>query len=115
MDTSGAQRAKRPRRAASGGVMGAVAAEAATWGVADAPSPPLKRANSLPLGLDGQRGGAAGRRPVAERMSLLRKALAGDCGANAQVGAVAPAGGKGVGVEEEDAVSALFELSSSMC
>ena len=39
---------KRPRRAASGGVLGAVAAEASEWGL-EMVSPPLKRANSLPV------------------------------------------------------------------
>eukprot|EP00887_Chlorella_sp_A99_P002664 scaffold6.g2664.t1 len=102
-------RSKRPRRAASGGVLGAVAAEAACWG-ADA-SPTLKRANSLPSALHGS--GAAGRKQVSERVALLKKALAGDSAANA-AHLHAPAGQPAC-VEDADAVSALFELSSSQC
>lgn len=40
---------KRPRRAASGGVLGAVAAEAGNYWTDDLVSPPLKRAASLPV------------------------------------------------------------------
>lgn len=54
-NTGGSQRSKRPRRAASGGVLGAVAAEAGDW-ESELVSPPLKRANSLPV--RGLRGGA---------------------------------------------------------
>ena len=45
---AGSQRSKRPRRAASGGVLGAVAAEASDWGF-ELLSPPLKRSNSMPV------------------------------------------------------------------
>ena len=117
LDTAGAsQRSKRPRRAASGGVLGAVAAEAACWPVDEAASPPFKRAASAP-----QSAAAGSRRGVSERVALLKKALAGDVGANcggapatlrpaATCGLEAAAAG-----DEEDAVSALFELSSSLC
>ena len=68
---------KRPRRAASGGVLGAVAAEASEWGL-DIVSPPLKRANSLPVSMcsvcvwGGGVGGAEGavRRGVARCSAL---------------------------------------------
>lgn len=119
IDTSCSHRNKRPRRAASGGVLGAIAAEAAGWGVDTALSPPLRRSTSLPvarLDVAQQGGGAAvGRKQVVERVTLLKRALAGGSAANAQPVASAAGPGKACGMEEEDAVSALFSLSSSMC
>jgi hypothetical protein len=99
------QRGKRPRRAASGGVMGAVAAEVATWGLEDI-SPPMRRSNSgstVPT-MDGGQGTAAAARR--ERNALLRKALHNET--------VAGNGrnGKDGDELEADAISALVSLNS---
>ena len=70
---------KRPRRAASGGVQGAVAAATSDWGL-DIVSPPPKRSYSVPdAAVSGASGGGgtavAARR---ERTSLLRRAVQND-------------------------------------
>lgn len=61
-------------------------------------------------------GKAAGRGKVSDRVALLKKALAGETAAahRHQPGA---AGGAcaGATTEDEDAVSALFQLSGSVC
>lgn len=62
---------KRPRRAASGGVLGAVAAEASHWGL-EMVSPPLKRANSLPVS---RKPDAHVQLPVAQALQCLRALL----------------------------------------
>ncbi|GAB4820712.1 hypothetical protein N2152v2_007758 [Parachlorella kessleri] len=107
-----AQRGRRPKRAASSGVVGAVAAEAAAWG--DEWTSPPKRASSVPLaGSSGQN-----RSKGPGRFALLRKALEAET-LQAQKrarGCLATALGCGPAkmvAEEEDAISALFELSSS--
>lgn len=173
-------RSKRPRRVASGGVLGAVAAEASEWGL-ELVSPPLKRANSLPVraalaascvhmgnaicaeqswrlcslgvlvsavtqsspGLPsapsmppapllqpGLEAAPKGTRPkqVSDRVALLKKALAGETAAAAAAAAavaqptlrpallgVAADCEDPPSADDEDAVSALFELSASVC
>lgn len=99
---SAAHRAKRPKRAASGGVLGAVAAETSDWGL-DVVSPPLKRAHSLPSAPEVE---AGNKYKAQERVALLKKALHSE---TLRLRDIEPASG----VEEADAVSALFELSGS--
>ncbi|KAL4443018.1 hypothetical protein ABPG77_008509 [Micractinium sp. CCAP 211/92] len=114
---------KRPRRAASGGVLGAVAAEASRWGL-EMVSPPLKRANSLPAGLEQQQPSkpGGGRAKVSDRVALLKKALVAETAAAAaaagapclaQAGAPLLPGPEAPTAEDADAISALFELSAS--
>ncbi|KAL4457755.1 hypothetical protein ABPG75_012620 [Micractinium tetrahymenae] len=114
---------KRPRRAASGGVLGAVAAEACQWGL-EMVSPPLKRANSLPAGLEQQQPGkpGGGRAKVSDRVALLKKALVAETAAAAaaagapclpRAAAALLVGPDAPTAEDEDAISALFELSAS--
>lgn len=92
-------RGKRPRRAASGGVVGAIAAATSDWGL-DHTSPPNKRTNSMPDGVfDAHKGTALAARK--ERDMLLRKAIQNDAASN-----------KENVVDEEDAISALVSMSS---
>jgi len=89
---------KRPRRAASGGVSGAIAAARADWGL-DHISPPLKRATSAPNKEEKSKGTAAASKK--ERNALLRKVL------QQENGPAVP------GQEDEaDAISALVSLNS---
>lgn len=90
---------KRPRRAASGGVVGAIAAATSDWGL-DVVSPPPKRAASNPEMADGTKGTAAAAQR--ERSALLRQALR-----NLGSGAAHKSGG-----DEADAISALVSLNS---
>lgn len=89
---------KRPRRAASGGVSGAIAAARADWGL-DHISPPLKRATSVPDKVEKSKGTAAASKK--ERNALLRKVLQQENGPATH------------GQEDEaDAISALVSLNS---
>jgi hypothetical protein len=89
---------KRPRRAASGGVSGAIAAARADWGL-DHISPPLKRASSAPDKVEKSKGTAAAHKK--ERNALLRKVLQQENGPATH------------GQEDEaDAISALVSLNS---
>lgn len=106
------ERPKRPRRAASGGVMGAVAAETSDWGL-DVVSPPLRKTTSLPVPPPGA-GGRASKHPTHERVALLKEALHRESARSQhhQNSAAAVEAGNS-GEDEADAVSALFELCSS--
>lgn len=107
LNSSGADgsqvRGKRPRRAASGGVQGAVAAATSDWGL-DIVSPPPKRSNSVPDAMDLGKGTAAAARR--DRNTLLRRALQNDA-------AVAAAQGQHLGTEA-DAISALVSMNMTM-
>jgi hypothetical protein len=105
MNSAGADgsRGKRPRRAASGGVQGAVAAATSDWGL-DLVSPPPKRSHSVPDALDLGKGTAAAARR--DRSTLLRRALQNDAAAQAQ-------GQQHVGTEA-DAISALVSMNTTM-
>jgi len=96
----GSLRSKRPRRAASGGVTGAIAAATSDWGL-DLISPPLKRSASNPetSAVLGKGTAAAARH---ERNALLRQALQNE----AAIHRVDD------GDDEVDAISALVSLNS---
>ncbi len=102
MDSAGGEgsRGKRPRRAASGGVQGAVAAATSDWGL-DLVSPPPKRSHSVPDALDLGKGTAAAARR--DRNTLLRRALQNDAAAQGQ---------QTVGTEA-DAISALVSMNTT--
>jgi len=97
-------RGKRPRRAASGGVQGAVAAASSDWGL-DLVSPPAKRSHSVPDAINPGKGTAAAARR--DRETLLRKALQNDAAV------VAAQSQQHVGTEA-DAISALVSMNTSM-
>jgi hypothetical protein len=106
LNSAGAEgsRGKRPRRAASGGVQGAVAAATSDWGL-DLVSPPPKRSHSVPDGMDYGTGTAAAARR--DRNTLLRRALQNDA-------AVAAAQGSQHVGTEADAISALVSMNTTM-
>jgi len=113
------ERSKRPKRAASGGVMGAVAAETSDWGL-DLVSPPLRKTTSLPPpppGAGHAAGGRASKQQPHERVALLKDALHRETARSLQehknIAAAAVEAGNSGEEDEADAVSALFELCSS--
>ena len=67
-------KAKRPRRAASGGVRGAIAAEASSWGLDDI-SPPLRRSTTA---LSREILSGSNTEARKERNEILRRALHGE-------------------------------------
>lgn len=97
-------RGKRPRRVASGGVQGAVAAATSDWGL-DVVSPPPKRSHSVPDAMNLGKGTAAAARR--DRDTLLRRALQNDA-------AVAAAQSQQHIGTEADAISALVSMNASM-
>ncbi|KAL4536069.1 hypothetical protein Ndes2437B_g05503 [Nannochloris sp. 'desiccata'] len=97
-------RGKRPRRAASGGVQGAVAAATSDWGL-DLVSPPPKRSHSVPDAIHPGKGTAAAARR--DRDTLLRRALQNDA-------ALATAQGQQHVGTEADAISALVSMNAPM-
>ena len=99
-----AQLGKRPRRAASGGVHGAVAAATSDWGL-DIVSPPAKRSYSVPDAAGVMARGGAGTAAAAQqdRNALLRRALHNG---------PAPQPTRVAAVDEADAVSALVSMNT---
>lgn len=109
------KRTKRPRRAASGGVLGAVAAETSTWGLDDV-SPPLRRSSASAIGNGVQIPNSIDRK---QRNELLRKALHNEIfdGAGQDVSTKKPMAipfdSFSDKISEVDAVNALVTLNNT--